>query len=313
MLVGSYRFNCEFITPAIVPEYKGSMLRGAFGHALKKTVCALRRQQCDTCLLTESCAYSFIFETRKSSEASDRSPARMAALPHPYVLEPPSDVARSYKTGEPFSFGLILFGRANDFLPHIVYTVEKMGETGLGRGTGADKGRFALRAVSEGETQLYDGSSKILTRSNPVPDLTLLPAPDRPVPRLFVKLITPLRLKHQNQLQDDLPFHLLIRAALRRISSLEAAYGNGEPDLDYRGLVERAAQVRTVRSDCCWVDLGRYSNRQQTAMLMGGVQGNITYAGDLAGFLPLLRYCEKTHLGKQTVFGLGRMTVEEGE
>jgi CRISPR/Cas system endoribonuclease Cas6 (RAMP superfamily) len=46
-------------------------------------------------------------------------------------------------------------------------------------------------------------------------------------------------------------------------------------------------------------------------MQLGGITGRMVYLGDnLATFLPLLRYCEKTHLGKQTTFGLGHIRVE---
>ncbi len=44
-------------------------------------------------------------------------------------------------------------------------------------------------------------------------------------------------------------------------------------------------------------------------MLMGGLVGEVGYAGDLAEFLPLLRYMEKVHLGKATTFGLGKIEV----
>ncbi|OPY08167.1 MAG: hypothetical protein A4E66_01907 [Syntrophus sp. PtaB.Bin001] len=44
-------------------------------------------------------------------------------------------------------------------------------------------------------------------------------------------------------------------------------------------------------------------------MLMGGLIGDIRYSGPLDEFLPLLRFCEKTHLGKQTSFGLGKIAV----
>lgn len=134
--------------------------------------------------------------------------------------------------------------------------------------------------------------------------------PSEPVRRLIVRLETPLRLKHQNKFQNRLPFHLLIRTALRRISALEETYSAGEPDLDYRGLVRGAEQVATVRSNCKWVEIERYSSRQRTAMLIGGLLGTITYEGELAEFEPLLQYCATTHLGKQTSFGLGKISVQ---
>lgn len=81
--------------------------------------------------------------------------------------------------------------------------------------------------------------------------------------------------------------------------------------MDYKGLVARARQVEVVSADSRWREIKRYSNRQRSYMLLGGGVGSITYRGDnLAEFLPLLRYCETTHLGKQTTFGLGRIKID---
>lgn len=46
-----------------LPEYKGSTLRGGFGHAFRKVVCTFRGKQCDDCLLRHRCVYSYVFET----------------------------------------------------------------------------------------------------------------------------------------------------------------------------------------------------------------------------------------------------------
>jgi hypothetical protein len=311
MLFGRYSFRCRFTTPAALPAFKGSMLRGAFGHALKKVVCALRRKTCGDCLLAQTCVYSLIFEPH--AIPADSANQKSSALPHPYVLQPPADNRRGYGEGDTFTFGLILFGQANDFLAHIVYAVEQMGQTGLGREGENGRGRFLLTAVETGGAILYDGDKKILHQGHPLPSLELQAPPASPVSSLTVKLLTPLRLKHDNRFQQTLPFHLLIRAALRRIASLEETFGQGEPQLDYRGLVRRSEQIVTRESDCRWVDIERYSNRQQTGMLMGGLLGSLVYEGELAEFLPLLEYCEVVHLGKQTAFGLGRIQIEAGD
>ena len=288
------------------------MLRGAFGHALKKVVCALRSRTCADCLLSETCVYSLIFEPHTIPTDRENNRTRISGRPHPYVFEPPEDNSRAYEKGDAFfTFGLTLFGKANDFLPHIVYAVEQMGETGLGRRGENGRGLFALAAVASDGITLYDGYKKTLYQGQPLTNLDLQLQPSNPVNSLTVRLLTPLRLKHDNRLQETLPFHLLIRAALRRISSLEEAFGQGEPQLDYRGLVRRAEQVVTRESDCRWIDLKRYSNRQKTDMLIGGLQGTLVYEGELAEFLPLLRYCETTHLGKQTAFGLGTVEMKE--
>lgn len=310
MRIGSYLFSCQFTAPAVLPGFKGSMLRGAFGHGLKSVVCAQHRAACGDCLLREACGYAFIFEVSKSTPEHGPGPVRIAARPHPFVLEPPDSPQRFFSADAAFTFGFRLFGRAHDFLPHIIYAVERMGETGIGKGIEEGAGRFRLNSVHSAGRLLYDGAAKVLTPVGPQPELTLADPAAGPCSALAVRLLTPLRLKHDNHLQDSLPFHVLIRAALRRISTLGQAYGGGEPALDYSGLSRRATQVVIARNDCQWIDLRRYSNRQKSGMLIGGLQGAIHYSGDLAEFLPLLSFCEQTNIGKQTAFGLGRMAVE---
>ena len=284
------------------------MLRGGFGMALKSVTCALKRKNCADCLLFKKCIYALLFEIAR---ANDNVPAKemVSAPPHPYVLQPPLTKKRSFQPGDDLDFGLILFGQSNNYLPHIIYAFEKLGETGLHLGSRNSPAQFTLENICSGDTTVYDGNSKALNCSLPLADCRLEKPTGQPVTTLTVRLLTPLRLKQYNRFQDTLPFDLLIRAALRRISTLENAHGQGEPTLDYSGLVKRAAGILVKRNDSQWHELTRYSNRQKTAMLLGGLQGDITYEGDLTEFLPLLQYCQKVHLGKQTTFGLGRMEV----
>jgi hypothetical protein len=111
-------------------------------------------------------------------------------------------------------------------------------------------------------------------------------------------------------LQAELPFHIFVRAMLRRISSLFYYYGNGEPSFDYKSLIHEASQIKIVDSSLNWFDWRRYSNRQDQAMLMGGITGSIVYEGNLDKYLPLIDVCTIVHLGKQSTFGLGKISAE---
>jgi len=46
-------------------------------------------------------------------------------------------------------------------------------------------------------------------------------------------------------------------------------------------------------------------------MFMGGMIGSVSYEGQLAEYLPLLRFCEQVHIGKNTSFGLGKIRISE--
>ena len=147
MLYGRYLFSSIFEGDAILPPYKGSTFRGAFGIALKKVVCALKRQDCSDCLLKERCVYSFVFETPLKNNNPDGK-KRLASPPHPYVIEPPENTRTRFSKGEPFDFTVILFGRANDYLPYFIYAFEQMGRLGIGKRIEGKRPGFSLKYVT---------------------------------------------------------------------------------------------------------------------------------------------------------------------
>ncbi|MFH1491563.1 MAG: CRISPR system precrRNA processing endoribonuclease RAMP protein Cas6 [Pseudomonadota bacterium] len=335
MLYGKYRFTCRLDDEAVLPPYKGSTFRGVFGHALKRVVCALKRQECEECLLKNRCLYTKVFETRLTLDMPDGS--RISTPPHPFVMEPPQTEKTAFLKGEDMACDLLLFGEANYSLPYFVYAFEQMGTIGVGRRINGNRGRFALMTVKSGKKTLYSETDRKLNLSGPVQEL-VLPDPgifptggqtaqrgrkfatatseleqfnERDL-RVRVRLETPLRLKFENEIRADLPFHVLARAMLRRVSSLLNTWDDGEPALDYKGLIQRAEDIRTVKSSLEWFDWRRYSNRQEREMFMGGMLGSVTYEGKLGEYLPLLDFCEKVHLGKNTSFGLGKVAVHIG-
>jgi hypothetical protein len=303
LVVGRYRFFCRLVEPALLPPYKGSTFRGAFGGALKKVVCAVREVDCGLCMLRPRCLYAKTFEL---GDGPAEENVRIAAPPHPYVIEPPLTDETKFAAGECFDFTLLLFGETNDYLPYFVYAFENMGETGIGKRLGEHRSRFVLTDVHENGASIYDCGNRKLQIAGGKTALTVEPYQGAVADgTLTVRLVTALRLKSDSRLQAELPFHLLVRSMLRRISTLFESHGSGEPMLDYKGLVFRAKEVETVASRLRWTDWERYSNRQEKTMLMGGIQGTVTYRGALSEYLPLLDLCRELHIGKQTSFGLG--------
>ncbi|WP_054030899.1 CRISPR system precrRNA processing endoribonuclease RAMP protein Cas6 [Desulfatitalea tepidiphila] len=309
MHYGSYQFNCRFQNDARLPVFKGSTLRGVFGRALKQVVCALRRQECPTCLLKKQCLYPSVFEPEL---LDDTGVYGKSVPPHPFVIQPPDDEHADYPKEAPFQFNLLLFGEANMRLPYFIYAMDRMGRIGIGKRIDGARGAYLLESVRCNGLTIYTSRDQKISESPPLAALAPYPAGQdhSSAGRTTLTFHTPLRLKHQNHLSTDLPFHVLVRAMLRRISSLMAHFNGGEPQLDYTGLVQRAQVVKTVQSTLVWEDWRRYSLRQEQAMLLGGLKGSITYEGALDEYQPLIDFCAKVHLGKQTTFGLGRYTVE---
>lgn len=308
MLYGEYQLDSILEDQAVLPPFKGSTIRGFFGHAFKAVVCALRRQNCPDCVLRYQCVYYRVFETPAELVGGGPSP------PHPFVIEPPLFTETHLSKGASFPCKLHLFGDANTLLPYFVYAFDRMGSTGIGRRIDGKRPALKLQTVSEAGEVIYRSEEGILREPKPM-RLELAKPPEDVSDRALLTVIleTPLRVQYRGRYQADLPFHVLLRAALRRISSLCLHYGEGEPQLDYRGLVARSYDVQVKAQDLSWYAFRRYSNRQEREMLMGGIIGHVTYSGSLSEYVPILRFCEKVHVGKASTFGLGKIRVHLDE
>ena len=305
MLFGKYDFHSVFTGDAVLPPYKGSTFRGAFGVALKRVTCALKQRDCSGCPLTHRCVYFQVFEN-----SSTDGGGRNTNTPHPFVIEPPETKNQLFYEGDEFNFSLLLFGLANSYLPYFVYAFEEMGSVGLGKHIEGKRPGFNLKRVNSNSKEVYNSADRnVVTGSEIELPFDHDPINDDGDIELSIKLETPLRLKFENSLNAELPFHVLVRAMLRRIASLNEHFSSGEPPLDYKGLVNRALQITTFKSSIRWLDWTRFSNRQQSRMQFGGLVGEVTYSGRLSEFISLVKYCEIVHLGKATTFGLGKIRL----
>ena len=172
MKYGKYRFSCIFERDAVLPEYKGSTFRGVFGHALRNVVCALKRVECPECLLKEKCVYAFVFENCGHGNGSSGG-RRIAAPPHPYVIESPATTETRFKAGDPFDFDLILFGVANDYLPYFIYAIDRMGQMGVGKRIAGKRAGFALQTVSSGGIAVYTSREQKIIQAATVSILSI--------------------------------------------------------------------------------------------------------------------------------------------
>ncbi|MDP2286252.1 MAG: hypothetical protein Q8L06_19100, partial [Pseudohongiella sp.] len=112
--VARYRFNVRVTSPLKLPDYAGSTLRGAFGHALLQ-VCGLSPadREMNTLLFKQS-AYVVVFAPQQYAKGVSLN--NLAQLPVPYVIEAPLVKAQTYQTNEQLSFDVVLFGPA---MPHL--------------------------------------------------------------------------------------------------------------------------------------------------------------------------------------------------
>jgi len=314
-----FQFILRVLDCINLPIYKGSTLRGGFGHAFKKVVCVKREKICETCLLKSKCIYSYVFETPPPHDTSKMKKYPFA--PHPFVITPPLEKNRTYRENDTLCFELTLIGKLIDFLPYFIYTFDELGKMGIGQG----KGKYHLEEVmavnkadrtkekGKGPETIYDGKEKILQSNYKIITIEDVISSRLTPDTLRLNFLTPTRLKFDGNLSSTLEFHILIRNLLRRISLLSYFHCGEELSIDFKGLIEEAKHVKVQKENLRWVDWERYSNRQETKMKMGGFIGSVTFEGDFEPFAPFLLLGQYIHVGKGTSFGLGKYEIMNPE
>lgn len=294
--------------PARLPPFHGSLLRGAFGHALRRLACSTGPgQECASCRLRRACPYPRLFETFLEPDATPPFLRGIKTAPRPYVFEPTGGEA--FAPGDLLRFDLLLFGQAVALQAYALVAVERMAEAGLGK----DRARFVLDRV---EAPAADGGFETIVDAGrsaarePAP--RLIPDQGPAGTRATLHLLTPTNVQSGGRPAEP-AFRNLAFAMLRRTLEIAAVHLPGaEVDWDLGPWLEKARAVRIARSDVRWVEARRWSNRQGQETPLAGLVGSLELEGDLAPLGPLLRAAEILHVGKGTTFGLGRVAVEEG-
>lgn len=284
--------------PLTLPRYAGSLLRGAFGHALRRTACVTRQPTCTNCPLQQSCSYSYLFETPVPPEMGLLR--RYPAAPHPLVIEIPWG-GKSLSPGETFTFSMVVMGRALHTLPLISLAWSRACADGLG----GKRARAELVGYrSEEEAEWRDPMAAMGYLSDGVR------VPNPPSSPLILRFTTPFRARKDGVLcsPKELRFREFLAHLQRRWGLLQAFHGTGEGwEWDYEEALQHADSITWEPLDARWVDWTRYSSRQKQPMKLGGVLGSYRIPAEaVVGFWPLLYLGQWTHVGKNASFGLGQ-------
>lgn len=305
-----FRLTLEAVDKLYLPAYKGSALRGGFGHTFRRVACPLKRKTCDDCEISSKCVYSYIFETNPPKDDHFLRNIR-DKVAHPYIIRPPLDERENYAPGEELVFELVLIGKAIDYIPYFAYTFIHMGENGLGRG----KGKFMLKSIDSmglngDDKRIYCRGDEVLKNTNRPITCKDLMEYFPPSDKCTFQFLTRLELKEKRK-YPEIHFGTLFRRLLARITTLAQLHcGIDCEKLDFSGLSHAADEIKTVNSNLHWEHAVRYSSRQMQRMPFGGLLGGITFEGDLASFWPFILLGEWVHVGKKTSFGLGRYEIK---
>ncbi len=329
-----------------MPEHAGSMLRGAFGVALRSLTCITDLPECKQCPLKLHCKFPAIFEnpaiqsalvqpvnpyiihvpTRSLSRSTDSARANHRPSQH----ERPTD---NYSNGDVWQFGMTLMGSATTEIELIIQAWQLALQTGLG--SHAPYQRATLLSVTTDDKTLYCASYDPAKRNintdmdtkkssqvsaitnNRRRSITLwqqLQTADASA-KLTLKFLTPFRYQQDNRIvsqPNNLDSTTFIASLYNRIRLCQDNHSPNQIwDIGYDSYHDFKNDIATLNID---IDVAanhvaRRSNRQQRKMALYGMQGDIHLSGNnqiISRLLPALLLGEQLHIGKNTTMGLGQ-------
>jgi len=313
----------------LLGPFAGAALRGGLGHALKRLACTWPVGECPRCSQRHDCLYTQLFES---------TPPRMTTrlrgvdqIPRPYVLVPPADPLGAdgreqmgglggqgarYRHGDVFQFHLPLVGRAVGWAKPVLTALAALGRNGLGPGGG----RYVIERVRSRAPGMAGEAQTGYARDtgewcDPAAEPLGRWAPEHwsGARRVQVRFCTPTRVYSEGCVTRSPAFSELVRALLRRVSSLAYLHCGRALELDFARLESKARDVRMRMAQTWWQRQSRYSKRQGQHVDMSGLVGRIEYEAQsveaLAPYRDLLAAGSWLRVGKGTVMGLGKYEV----
>ena len=287
-----------------LPDYAGSMLRGIYGHALRRISCMTGQRRCEKCPLVSTCPFPELFDPAINKTHRGRA---ITSAPAPYVIQAPAWGAREIEKVGELVFNIRLFGKATQRMPFVVQAWRQALGRGMGRGNKRASAIISRIDCLETGQKVFDGATgQILPHDIPA---SVVKSPEQPS-YAFLTFETPYRSQQQGHplSPEKITPRRLIMDIIRRIRLLNDFYGNGLNDENWPvDLWLDMADHIIDDKQLHWQDWRRYSNRQRKAMSLGGVMGQWTWHDTPPELGQILNIGSLLHVGKQTVFGFGRM------
>lgn len=266
---------------------------------------------CDSCLAVKSCYYSRIFETKGVTDKPLYKTG--SSVLHPYVLIPPLTEQKLLSPGSTFTFTLVLIGEYTRALPYFVFTFKEMGEKGIGKftsstsGGAGGRGNYKITNICQNDKNIWHND-----KLDYEVDSFSFNKSEGQINSITLSFLTPFRLQRKGQLVHNPNFKEIFLSALRRAELLNYYYSDTRIDdiIDIPNLIKKSETIKETENSLSVYEWQRYSGRQKTKLKMDGVVGDVTYEGDLGDFVPFFRFAEIFSIGKNTVFGLGRVVIK---
>ena len=294
-------FTVRFPEDCILPVNKVSAIRGGMGEMLLRMNC-IRDWNCEKFDFEKECLVRRMmysrFEIRPAFVTQGESIG--------YVLEC-EDYREIFRRGESLSFHLLLFGKTIVHLNHYIQAFCMLGIEGIGK----YHAKFQVAAITNTKGEPLLQNDTIYMEKCEV--MTLLDYVEYRLKNIFRsglegKLVfkTPLTLKYRGEFLKEFRIDAILEAALRRIYMLDCYEGIDEDVTRYEIPEIPDIVSQSVRN----VQVRRFSSKQQSGMILHGIEGQMALETIDEELLPVLLAGELVHVGKNSRFGFGRFQVK---
>lgn len=229
---------------------------------------------------------------------------------------------------EMLTFSLVLIGACSRYVSCFVQAIQYM----CRRGMGVDLKPFSLIDVLEvtaGDERciLFSGNE---TASGAVARHRFRPDEQKKGTTVRVVFETPVSLIKQGRVSEKAGyqeksngfpgFYQLVRSAAYRMEKLSALYHAPDDTEGYiashqeiEPYIEGAASGIWLEEACLRRETYQSTRKEGTGkrLLFTGYTGEVTFRGNYAPYLPLLRYIEQLGVGEKLSYGFGKIRVEE--
>lgn len=261
----------------LLPSFKGSMLHGWFGHALKAS---------------DDNAFFVCYGNHDEQQ------------PKPYIICPNNDHKTQWRKGELYSFDISLFGEATQLVDKLFVALK----TGESLGFGAQRTPFKVLSVASKTPTGYTVGAETFTLADALAMNPIDPFKEEAT-ELAVTFMTPTRIKYQGQIckskVPDLGF--FVNQIMRRLVQLSRFWALDDQQVfDDLYTYQPTIRHHQTSNHCYFEDWQRFSQKSGEHLPFGGLKGQVSFYGDIAHVAPLLRIGEMLHIGGKTTFGLGK-------
>lgn len=291
-------FQCRVTADCAMPVNKASALRGGMGDMLLAEHCIFPKdRECECCSFENECLVRRIMYSKFDIKPDFVTTGESIG----YVLSC-EDYRTAFAAGDTFNFTMTLFGKTIVYFTPILMAFYALGQAGIGR----EKVRFIIDRVTNTTGEVLVEGNNVYKENYKVH--LLGDYVDYRMKRTNgnkVHFHTPLSLKQHGEELTEFEAEAIVNAASRRLYMLDCFEGIEAE----RILIPREEIPHILSQKNIPTKVRRYSSTHGSGIYLSGIRGDVVFDGMSEAVRRLMLASEVMHVGRNTSFGFGRVTV----